>query len=141
MTSELLIQSARSMIGVRWRHMGRKPWAVDCAGLVILSMKSAGWPMVDAPISYGRDPWDDMLRKTLSKNLGDPVYGIYKPGDIGLVRWGKSEPSHVGVIGDYCLGGLSIIHAHNMHGVIETALSGEILDCVIEAYRPDWSAI
>lgn len=141
MSAQEVIQHARSMLGVRWRHLGRKTWAVDCAGLVILSLEAAGWPRVESPDSYGREPWDDTLRKTLVKNLGSRVSGEYLPGDIALVRWGDSEPSHVGIIADYKWGGLSIIHAQNLHGVIETAMSGEIKQCVIEAYRPDWSSL
>ena len=141
MSAELAIKNARSMLGVRWRHMGRKPWAVDCAGLVILSLESAGWPEVRAPESYGREPWDDQLRRALLENLGPPIDDAPKPGDIALVRWGKNEPSHVGIVADYVWGGLSIIHSQNLHGVIETALSERIAECVIEVYRPDWSRV
>lgn len=140
MSADRVVAHARSMLGVRWRHMGRKPWAVDCAGLVLLSLRAAGWPKTDSPASYGREPWEDSLRKTLSENLGQPVDDM-RPGDIVLIRWGKHDPSHVGVIGDYTFGGLSIIHADNVHGVIETALTGQIKDSVIETYRPDWSAV
>ena len=141
MTAQAFIESARSMIGTKWRHLGRKPWAVDCAGLVILSLEAAGWKTIEAPSVYGREPWDDTLRKTLAHNLGDTIYSDYQPGDIALVQWVKDEPTHVGVIADYVWGGLSIIHAQNLHGVIETALTGHIADCVIEAYRPDWSRV
>ena len=41
---ELVVAHARSMIGVPWRHQGRKPWAVDCLGLVELSLLHARWP-------------------------------------------------------------------------------------------------
>ena len=141
MSAEKVISHARSMLGVKWRHLGRKPWAVDCAGLVILSLESAGWPRVESPTGYGREPWDDTLRKTLAHNLGRPLYADYQPGDIALVQWVEGQPTHVGVIADYLWGGLSIIHAQNLHGVIETALTGHIADCVIEAYRPDWSRV
>lgn len=140
MSAEKVVAHARSMLGVKWRHMGRKPWAVDCAGLVLLSLRAAGWPRTESPTSYGREPWEDSLRRTLRENLGDPVLEL-QPGDIALVRWGKHQPSHVGIIGDYVFGGLSIIHADNVHGVIETALAGEIMDSVIEGYRPDWDSL
>lgn len=140
MSAEKVVSHARSMLGVRWRHMGRKPWAVDCAGLVLLSLKAAGWDKTESPNSYGREPWEDSLRKTLSRNLGDPVEDMM-PGDIVLIRWGKHQPSHVGVVGDYTFGGLSIIHADNVHGVIETALTGQIKDSVIETYRPNWGEV
>ena len=63
---ERVVAQARAMLGVRWRHQGRKPWAVDCAGLVVVAFAAAGWPNAEAsPAKYGREPWDDMLRKTL----------------------------------------------------------------------------
>lgn len=64
-----------------------------------------------------------------------------QPGDIALFRWGKGEPSHVGVIADYLYGGLSIIHASTREGVIETALSGRIREGLIGAYRPNWGEL
>lgn len=134
------IAFARSMVGTRWRHLGRKPWAVDCVGLVVLSLQSSGWPEIKDRSDYGREPWDDMLRKTLQAEFGSPA-ADRQPGDIALIRWGRNEPSHVGILAGHPFGGLSIIHAHNIHGVIETALSGEVEESVIEVYRPDWSTL
>ena len=134
MSAEKAIAHARSMLGVKWRHLGRKPWAVDCAGLVILSLEAAGVPS-ETPSGYGREPWDDQLRATLRHNCGAPV-DDWRPGDIALIRWQFGEPSHVGMLADYVWGGLSIVHASTLHGVIETALSGDIRERVIETYRP-----
>ncbi|BDU17517.1 C40 family peptidase [Lysobacter auxotrophicus] len=135
----LAIAHARSMIGVPWRHQGRKPWAVDCLGLVILSLRAGGWSRtVDAPARYGREPWDDRLRRGLRVHFGEPVTGTCEPCDVALARWGAGEPTHVGLLADYVHGGLSIIHASTRQGVIETALAGRIRDAVIEAYRPNW---
>jgi hypothetical protein len=127
------------MIGVPWRHQGRKPWAVDCLGLVILSLCAGGWSRsVEAPARYGREPWDDRLRRGLREHFGEPVADTWQPCDIALVRWGLREPTHVGLLADHVHGGLSIIHSINARGVIETALAGRIHDCVIEVYRPEW---
>ena len=136
MTPEVAIKHARSMRGVRWRHLGRKPWAVDCAGLVILSLEAAGVPS-ESPSGYGREPWDDQLRATLRHNCGAPV-DDWRPGDIALIRWQMGEPSHVGLLADYVWGGLSIIHASNRPGVVEVQLIGRLRECVIEVYRPAW---
>ena len=135
MTAQAFIESARSMIGTKWRHLGRKPWAVDCLGLVVLSLRAAGCNGDDGPSRYGREPWDDMLRRGLRDRFGEPVTD-WKPGDVLLIRWQSGEPSHVGLVADYVWGGLSIIHASTLHGVIETALSGDIRERVIETYRP-----
>lgn len=136
---ERVVAQARQLLGARWRHQGRKPWAVDCLGLVELALLGAGWPgAVERPVRYGREPWDDQLRRGLQAHLGPPVAGPWQPGDVPLFRWGKAEPSHVGILADYRYGGLSIIHASNLRNVVETGLSGRLLDCVIEVYRPEW---
>lgn len=142
MSAELFVASAREFVArkVRWRHQGMKPWAVDCRGLVVLSITAAGYDIVNhGPAKYGREPWDDLLRKGLRAEFGEPV-SDWSPGDIALIRWGKGAPSHLGIIADYLHGGLSIIHAERAHGVHETALSGRIRDCVVEVYRPKWGA-
>ena len=135
----LAVAHARSMIGVRWRHQGRKQWAVDCIGLVILALRAGGWSdSIDMPARYGTEPGDDRLRRGLREHLGEPVLEPWQPGDVALARWGNGEPTDVGLLADYAHGGLSIIHASTRQGVIETALTGRILDAVIEVYRPRW---
>ena len=138
---ELMVAHARSMIGVPWRHQGRKPWAVDCLGLVELSLLHARWPgAVATPARYGREPWDDQLRRGLREHFGPPVEGEWLPGDVPLLRWRKAEPSHVGILAEHPLGGLSIIHASNRPGVVEVQLIGCLRECVIEVYRPEWGS-
>jgi cell wall-associated NlpC family hydrolase len=137
---ERVVAHARQMLDVRWRHQGRKAWAVDCLGLVELCLITAGWPgSAQTPARYGREPWDDQLRRGLQAHFGDPVTEEWKPGDVPLFRWGKGEPSHVGILCDYRYGGVSIIHASALaKKVIETSLSGRLRECVIEVYRPEW---
>lgn len=137
---ERVVAHARDMIGVRWRHQGRKPWAVDCIGLVELALLHAEWPgAVYRPACYGREPWDDQLRAGMRQHFGDPITDAWAPGDVPLFRWNEGEPSHVGILGNYRYGGVSIIHASSVRKqVIETGLSGRLLNCVIEVYRPKW---
>lgn len=137
---ELVVAHARSMIGVPWRHQGRKPWAVDCLGLVQLALIAAHWPgAISAPARYGREPWDDQLRRGLRLHFGPPVDGAWQLGDVPLFQWGAAEPTHVGILADYVHGGVSIIHASNRaKKVVETALAGRLRECVIEVYRPTW---
>ena len=138
---ERVVAQARTMVGVPWRHQGRKPWAVDCLGLVIVSMTAAGWQMqAEMPSGYGREPWDDALRRGLQSHFGEPVAGTWLPGDVALFRWGKAEPSHVGILADHPHGGISLIHASNRRGVVEILLAGRLLDSVIDVYRPEWPA-
>lgn len=136
---EIAVAHARSLVGARWRHQGRKPWAVDCIGLVELSLIAGGWTKpIDVPARYGREPWDDRLRRGLQEHFGSPVVAPWQAGDIALIRWSKGQPTHVGLLADHVHGGISIIHSSNFKGVIETALVGRIHDCVVEVYRPEW---
>ena len=140
MHEQSFIAGARKLKGTRWRHRGRKPWAVDCVGLIVLAARDAGFNLDDEP-QYGREPWEDQLRKGLRARFGDPVAEPWQPGDITLIRWQRGEPSHVAIIGNHPDGGLTIIHAHNLHGVVECSLAGYYRDCVIEVYRPTWERI
>lgn len=132
-----MVSFARSMCGkARWRHRGRKPWAVDCIGLVVLALSEAGFAGVKDRLDYGREPWRDGLKEELSAHFGAPVDDM-QAGDIALIRWeNMGGPSHVAIIGDYCHGGLSIIHAHSAWGVTEHRIDDKWHSMIVEAYRP-----
>lgn len=127
---------ARSLLGARWRHRGRKPWAIDCVGLLYLSGRAAGWPLVDQKY-YGREPWDNRLRKELVEQCGEPlaVDEPYQAGDVALIRWRKGEPTHVAIIADG-LHGLSLIHCENINGCVEQALDDSFAGVIVEVFRP-----
>lgn len=136
MSEREFIDAARRLKGARWRHRGRKPWAVDCVGLVALAARESGVPGEDVS-GYGREPWDDRLRKGCRERWGEPLPpSEARPGDIALVRWSVGEPSHMGVVGDHPDGGLTLIHATNLDGVIEQSISGDVAAALIEVYRP-----
>ena len=129
------IETARSMIGAKWRHRGRKPWAVDCVGLVILSLASVDFPVKDKN-DYSRFPWQDGLREALVSHFGDPVPDI-KRGDVVLMKFDNSpEPSHVGIIADYVYGGLSLIHSYSLQAVIEHRYDAVWQSRTVEVFRP-----
>lgn len=133
--AQQFIAFARSLVGkARWRHMGRKPWAVDCGGLVELSARAAGFTRGESPKRYGREPWDDMLRKSYRAVCGEPVTD-WRPGDVALFRDARDTPIHLGIIADHPDGGLSVIHVHNLHGVVEQRLAGDMRSRVVEVYR------
>lgn len=112
---------------------------MDCIGNVKLALEAGGYRFrTDTKPVYGREPWDDQLRKRLQAEFGDPVDGP-RVGDIGLVRWRNGEPSHVGLLADYLYGGLSIIHAMRMHGVVECNLPRSRAGAgLLAVYRPKW---
>lgn len=136
MSAQAFIAEARKLLGARWRHRGRQPWAVDCIGLIAVAGKGSGLNTYDES-GYGREPWEDRLRKGCRARWGEPLPPeSAEPGDIAIIRWGRGEPSHMAIVGDDPNGGLSLIHAHNLHGVVECSMRGEIARCVIEVYRP-----
>lgn len=132
--AEVFVAEARKLKGTRWRHRGRKPWAVDCIGLVALAGSAAGLLAADEE-GYGREPWEDRLRIGCRARWGEPVQDP-QPGDIALFRWGAGEPSHMGILGDHPDGGLTLIHAHNIQGVVEGRLAGKMAAQLVEVFRP-----
>lgn len=130
------IAGGRSLKGARWRHRGRKAWAVDCLGLLELAARQAG-ELWTTPRIYGREPWEDSLRQGLRERFGAPFPPAEAiPADIALIRWRRQEPSHVAIVADHPDGGLSMIHAHNIHGVCEHRIAPPFDTFIIEVYRP-----
>lgn len=130
------VAAARELKGARWRHRGRKPWAVDCIGLVAVAGARCGLLAEDVK-GYGREPWEDRLRRGCRERWGEPIpLDQAQPGDIAIFRWKDGEPSHMGVLGDHPDGGLSLIHAHNLRGVVECSLAGEYRKSIVEVFRP-----
>ncbi len=136
MSAQDFVIAARKLRGAKWRHRGRKPWAVDCIGLVALAGKDAGLAAQDEK-HYGREPWEDRLRKGCRERWGPALPATQaKPGDIAIIQWSNGEPSHMAIVGDHPDGGLTLIHSSNLHGVVEHSMSGNYLDVVKEIYRP-----
>lgn len=115
---------ARSYIGTPFHHQARVPGVgLDCVGLVICVGRELGVfdPIFDVP-GYSRYPDGVMLMRNLQMHLTQIEETDMAPGDIVCVAFEKF-PQHVGIVGDYLYGGLSIIHAASKHGkVIETRL-------------------
>lgn len=134
---DAFIAAARGLKGARWRHRGRKPWAVDCLGVLELSFAAVGFRVDPPPRLYGREPWEDQLRAGLRARFGEPLPPAQaRAGDVALICWKPGEPSHVAIIADHPDGGLSMIHAHNIAGVTEHRLAPPFESCVTEVYRP-----
>lgn len=132
--AELRVQEARKYLGVKWRHRGRKDWALDCIGLVVRAVAAGGLVMRDRR-DYGREPWKDGLRQEMREQLGEPVTD-WQPGDIALMSWdGAHEPSHVGVLGD-SPHGLTIIHSYSLLAVSEHRIDDQWRRRITEVYRP-----
>ena len=121
-----VLRVARSFLGTPFHHRGRSPGVgMDCAGLLICTARALGLvaPDFDVP-EYRRAPdgtlidWCERYMKRIEREA-------MRPGDaVALVV--DADPQHLGILGDYRHGGLSIIHAASRRdgsgSVIETRL-------------------
>lgn len=135
MTVEAFIAAARSLKGAQWRHLGRSGRHVDCIGLLALAFARAGIHFDDERV-YSREPVGGYLRAGAVMRWGDPITKARaSAGDIVLLRWGKQDPSHTGILAAHPDGGLSIIHATQLHGVIEQRWAGMAYAATSDVFR------
>lgn len=134
-----MIDKARSLIGVKWRHRGRKDWAVDCIGLLVLSFEAGGYKLNDRT-NYSRDPWNEQLYKELAHHFGDGLDpSEMKEGDVALMKWdSQKEPSHVGIITKHPDGGFSLIHSYSEISVTEHRIDDLWYNRITCVFRPKW---
>ena len=135
MTGADVITEARSWLGTRFHHQGRlKGVGVDCAGLVVGVAEALGLQVQDRT-DYTRQPDGTMLQETCDEQLIRIPLEDIRPGDLLLMRF-EQEPQHLGIVGDYEFGGLSLIHAYaQARRVVETRLDEVWLSRVVGAYR------
>jgi cell wall-associated NlpC family hydrolase len=118
------VEIARRYIGTPFHHQGRVPSVgLDCVGVLICVARELKLVASDFDVTgYHRQPDGADLMRHLSAHLEPVTQAEMQPGDIVCVAFDK-HPQHVGIVGDYRHGGLSIIHAASKHGaVIETRL-------------------
>lgn len=124
MNRGLIVAEARSWLGTPWVHQHcAKGVGVDCAQLVMAVGEALGLlPAGVATRDYGRHP-DGTIERMCAAHLEPVARDDMKPGDVVVVRV-ATQPQHLGIVGDYQHGGLSIIHASGRAstGVIETRL-------------------
>lgn len=130
------IAAARSYLGVRFKHQGRSRRGLDCIGLCIVSMRDVGRQPWDSP-AYGTTPATQGLREGLVRNLGDPVPKVtMREGDIALMAF-VGEPSHVGIVTEYPLGGFALLHTFaQVRKVVEHRMDAAWLGYITEVFRP-----
>lgn len=112
---------ARSQIGVRWEHQGRKPGeGLDCVGLPVCDVRAHSLPINDM-VEYGEVPTPAQLIACVQSNC-KPVlhYGFGVLAVLWLRR--KELPCHVGILN----GEGGIIHAQRWRAggcVVEESLT------------------
>lgn len=134
--AECIVNTARSFVGAKWRHQGRRPWAMDCIGLGILTITACGFGVKDRS-DYGRTPWKDGLRAELVHLFGEPVpRDDMRPADIVLMQWDEDpEPAHLGIVTPG-QNGLNIVHSYSMVGVVEHRIDAVWGARIKEVFRP-----
>ena len=122
-----IVSAARMLIDTPYLHQGRVPGVeggTDCIGVPVM----VAWMRKIKPLSwdvrgYRRIPDGYTLMRRLREEMGAEVsQDDMQPADVAVFDWGQ-YPHHVGIIGDYRHGGLSLIHADNVsRKVIEQRL-------------------
>ena len=137
-TRESIVAEARSWIGTPWHHAARvKGVGVDCVGLPVGVLRVCGAVALDFDVPpYVQSP-DGTMIKTCSRHMIQIKQSEMQIGDL-IVLASDVVPQHLGIVGDYCHGGLSIIHAANNARpprVIETRLMFSRTQRFIAAFR------
>lgn len=145
-----IVVSARSWIGTRFHHQGRtkasstSKGGVDCLGLLVGVAKeqrlraqtSIGCLLTEYDeTDYGHIPDGGRLKATLDKVLQPIAKNMMAPGDVVLIQLEK-QPQHLGILSDYALGGLGLVHAlASARKVVEHSLDELWLSRIVQAYR------
>lgn len=133
-----LDEAARTYLGIPWLHQGRNPRVgVDCIGLLALAVSHVGRSdlLTHDLLGYARDPHDGLLEQGLIAAFGAPV-ATMQAGDIVAIAFPRVV-RHVGVLGEYPEGGLSLIHTWNRTAgrVVEMRLDDKWADRIRSVYR------
>lgn len=119
----ITVDTARSYMETPYHHQARvKGKGVDCLGLIICVARELGWVACDYDVrGYRRLPDGHSLLRHLREHFPEVGESDLRPGDVVCVTYDK-HPHHVGFVGDYPMGGLSMIHAAPQ-GVVEQRLA------------------
>lgn len=137
-TRDDIVAAARRWLGTRFRHQGRGPAGVDCAGLVIKVAHELGLSTFDIA-DYQRVPHRGAFLEHFAGEMDRVPILDALPGDALVLR-DSAEPYHVGLI-TAKNGAPHFIHAHSLRGVVcEDPLrtvthDGQGRDKRVRAYR------
>lgn len=107
-----VVTAARGWTGVRWRHQGRSRDGIDCAGLVIKVAHDLGLSEFDTK-DYARQATDETMLALCREHAIEIAMKDARPGDLVVLRFGNQR--HIGFLGDYLHGGLTLLHAYSHH--------------------------
>lgn len=95
-----IVECAREYIGTAFHHQGRvKGVGVDCAGLVVCSIKDSGiLEKVPDLYNYARRPDGFLLQAILDNSCDKIDPSCIEVGDILLFRISGNNPQHLGLV-------------------------------------------
>ena len=135
-----IVAEARTWIGTPFQHQARlKGVGVDCVGLLIGVGRALELVAPDFDIrGYARSPDGKSLVGQAGHFMTRIEPHAMRAGDAIVIRWAR-DPQHVGLLGDYVHGGLSLIHAYGeVDGggrVIETHYAATFQHKFVAAFR------
>ncbi len=118
-TRAAIVTEARRWLGTPFVHQAEKfGVGCDCAGLlrgVCIALGTFPSDYKSRPesapfLGYARVPDGTSMQQACATFMTRIDRADMQPGDVMLMRWG-SNPQHLGIVGDYVHGGLSLIHA------------------------------
>lgn len=126
-------ERARQLLGVKWLHQGRDPAVgIDC---LYLAMYAHDVDPAEEPMAYSRNPHNGLLTERLVARLGPAATDGIRVDDTVELAWGR-QSRHVGIVGAYAHGGLSLIHCDSMVGrVVEHSIDAKWLRRIVGVYR------
>lgn len=124
---QLIVDEAHRFLNVKWVHQGRRPDAVDCAGLIVLIAKKFNLAPVDFKdfTNYGRQPNGFDFKTVFDTNMDKIPFMSIKNGDVAVFGAGRYA-CHCGIL-FYENGSLYMIHAYAERGKV-----------VKEPFTPYW---
>lgn len=134
-----VVAAARTWLGTPYEHQHRmKGHGVDCAGLVIGVARELGLVATDFDINgYARVPDGKSLIEFCDRFMDRIPMALLLPGHVLVYQFvAKLGPQHMGIVGDYKHGGLSIIQALGT-----TDGKGDVREWNISRPRKDWKPV
>ncbi len=129
-----IIRTARSYLGVRFRHQGRSRSGIDCAGLIVCVGHDLGLQREADYTAYSHDPDGRTLHKLLARHFEVVPPGEMALGDVVFMAF-QEFPQHLGILADAGRP-FSLIHAFApARKVVEVRLDDEWAGRVRNAYR------
>lgn len=135
-----VVAAARDWIGTPYIHQHRmKGHGVDCVGLVIGVARELGLVAPDFDVTgYPASPDGKSLLELCDKFMRRlPALDLLEPGHVLVYQFhAKLGPQHMGIVGDYLHGGLSLIQAL---GTSDN--KGRVIEWNLARPRKNWKPI